>query len=300
MKLTMITLALAAAVTALPATAADMAPIGSAAQPAGAPKFAPMDKAALEKRLDSVKTLLERSSAAKQIEQSNDPAAKAQRDEALKLWQQAKEAFGKGDLESAQKLLVDAPKLMFKAARAAAPEEVLGEKVKSDFEARRESVKELLAAQKRINKEKGNSAEVAKSSADIERLIGEADGLAKDGKYAQARAVMDKAYLIAKTTIGSMRSGDTLVRSLTFASKEEEYKYELDRNDTHQMLLKVLADQKADNPMIQKFVEESAKLREQAEKVAGKGDHAEGIRLMEESTAQLVRAIRASGIYIPG
>ena len=39
-----------------------------------------------------------------------------------------------------------------------------------------------------------------------------------------------------------MRSGDTLVRSLNFASKEEEYRYEIDRNDTHQMLIKVLVE----------------------------------------------------------
>jgi hypothetical protein len=280
--------------------AAEAPGTGSAAQPAGDPRFAPMDKAAIERRLESVKTLLERSSAAKQIEQSNDPSARAQRDEALKIWAQAKEAFDQGNLERTQKLLVEAPKLMFKAARAAAPEQVVGEKLKSDYENRRDSVKELLAAQIRINKEKGNNAEVAKSSAEIERLIAESEALAKEGKYGPARATADKAYLIAQTAIGSMRSGDTLVRSLNFASKEEEFKYETDRNDTHQMLLKVLAEQKSSNPMIDKFVAESESLRVQAEKAAASGDHVEGIRLMEESTAQLVRAIRASGIYIPG
>lgn len=259
------------------------------------------DRAQLEKRLESVKTLLEKSSAAKQIEASGDAHALAERARAFALWQQAQKALEANDLQAAQKLLMEAPKIMFAAARLAAPEQILGDKVKADYNNRRESVKALLAAQKRIGDEKGDPAGAKDAAKDIEKMLAEADQLAAAGKYEQARVVVDKAYLVAKASVGAMRSGDTLIRSLNFANKEEEYKYELDRNDTHKMLIKVLVEQKGGgNPMIDNQVKKSAEIREQAEKAAAKGDHQEGVRLLEDSTKELVKAIRSAGIYIPG
>ena len=55
---------------------------------------------------------------------------------------------------------------------------------------------------------------------------------------------------------------------MSFDTPEDEYKYELDRNDTHRMLLKVLLDDKMKNERIRDRVEvhvtESDELREQA------------------------------------
>ena len=260
-----------------------------------------MDRAQLEKRLESVKTLLEKSSAAKQIEASGDQSALAERAKALDIWSQAKIALERGDLALAQKLLVDAPKIMFAAARHAAPEQVLGEKLRVDYNNRKESVKALLQAQKRIAEEKGNVSGAAEAANNIETMMREAELLATAGKFEQARITLDKAYLIARASVGQMRSGDTLVRSLTFANKEEEYKYELDRNDSLTMLYKVLIEQAGrSNATVAVLVKKGFDLRSQAEGIAAKGDHAAGIKLLEESSSELVKAIRGAGIYIPG
>lgn len=265
------------------------------------PAMGAPDRVQLERRLESVKTLLEKSSAAKQIESSNDPAAIAGKVRALELWQQAKQAFDKGDLALTQKLLVEAPKAMFSAARQAAPEQLLSDKIKADYNNRRDSVKALLSAQKRIADEKGNVADAAQASKTIEEMLAEADKFAADGRFEQARVLVDKAYLVAKASVGSMRSGDTLVRSLNFATKEDEYIYELDRNDTHLMLIKVLVEQKSGRtPAVDVLVGKAAALRQQAETEATKKDFQEAIKLLESSTGELVRAIRGAGIYIPG
>jgi len=89
------------------------------------------------------------------------------------------------------------------------------------------------------------------------------------------------------------------------ASKEEEYHYEIDRNDTHLMLIKVLVEEKrANNPaldqQVQGFVVKAKDLRTAAETAAAKRDHAQAVKLLEDSTVELVRAIRNAGIYIPG
>jgi hypothetical protein len=51
---------------------------------------------------------------------------------------------------------------------------------------------------------------------------------------------------------------------------------------------------------MQPFVDRSAVLRADAEAQARRGDHAAAIKVLEDSTRELVRAIRAGGIYIPG
>jgi hypothetical protein len=282
-----------------PAPAAD-----SAAARLNASASAQIDKEQLEKRLDSVGKLLETSSAARQIETSGDSRALTVRDKARGVYQQARDAFAAGDLAKANRLLPEATVLMFEAVRHAAPDDVVAMKLQSDFNARNESVKALLGAYKRVAAEKGSKG-AGETVASVEKSIADAEKLAAAKKYGEGRAELDRAYLVTKAAVSSLRTGDTLVRSLNFASKEEEYHYEIDRNDTHQMLIKVLVDEKrASNPQldqqVQGFLDKARALRGKAETAASRKDHAEAIRLLEESTGELVRAIRNAGIYIPG
>lgn len=263
------------------------------------------DREQVERRVQSVGTLIESSSAAKQIESSGVAAARERRDNARLIHREAAVALRADDLGSAAKLLDQAAREMMDGARLAKPEQVAGEKHKRDFETRLESARALLAAQQRITREKAAGREAQDATRSIERQIGEAQAIAAQGRYEEARPVLDRAYLTARVSIEAMRRGDTLVRSLNFASKREEYDYEIDRNDTHTMLIKVLlADRKdASGAMpagMQAFTDKAAALRAEAEAQARKGDHAAGIKLLEDSTRELVRAIRSGGIYIPG
>lgn len=264
------------------------------------------DKDQLTYQLESVATLLESSSAARQIEASKVPEAMARRDKARELHKAARAALQAGDLSRAAALLSEVRASFFDAVRMAAPEEVLAKKLEADYRARLDSVNALLGAYRRVANEKGSSGKmIADTVAQIDRLVADAAVLAQAGKYKEGRAELDRAYLVAKASVSSLRSGDTLVRTLNFANKEEEYHYEIDRNDTHQMLIKVLVEEKrASNPaldqQVQTFTAKAKELRGAAEASAAKKDHAQAVRLLEESTAELVKAIRNAGIYIPG
>jgi len=263
------------------------------------------DQAQLARRLNSVEILIEKSSAAKQIVSSANPDALSRRKKASGLRLQAVQAYQAGDSAKASRLLNEAAKTMFEGVRLAARNQVDPLKKQRDFDARLESVKALLTAQKRISKEKKKGEQAVELSNRIEAQIQEATALVAANKLDQGRVVLDKAYVMAKTAIEKLRNGDTLVRSLHFASKEEEYRYELDRNDTHRMLIKILLKKKlASNPTlagtVQKYIEQSDRLRAMAEEQAAKGDYESGIKRLDESTHELVRAIRRGGIYIPG
>lgn len=276
-------------------------------QPSAAASAArlPPDREQVERRLASMETLIEKSSAAKQVETSGNVQATTLRGRARELRQQAGEAFRGGDYVKASSLLDQAAKLFFEGVRLAAPEQVTGEKAQQDFANRMESVKALLVAQKRISAEKQQGAKGAQVTAMIESKIRDAAALAAAGKLDQGRAVLDQVYRATNVAIEGLRQGDTLVRSLNFANKEEEYLYEVDRNDTHKMLIKVLLDERrAGNPglesLVQKHMEQAAALRVNAEAMASRKDFESGIKLLEDSTRELVRAIRSAGVYIPG
>jgi hypothetical protein len=263
------------------------------------------DREQVERRGQSIGTLIETSSAARQIESSGEASARERRDTARLIHREALVALRDGDLNQANKLLDQAAREMMTGARLAKPEQVAGEKHKRDYETRLESARALLAAQQRITQEKSAGREAQDATRNIERQIGDAQKLAEMNRFEEARPVLDRAYLTARVSIEAMRRGDTLVRSLNFGSKREEYDYEIDRNDTHRMLITVLlADRKdaaGDMPAgMQTFTDQATRLRSEAEAQARKGDHPAAIKLLEDSTRELVRAIRSGGIYIPG
>lgn len=264
-----------------------------------------LEREQLERRVQSIATLIETSSAARQIESSGVAAARERRDNARLIHREAGAALRGDDLPQASKLLDQAAREMMDGARLAKPEQVTAEKTKRDFEARLDSARALLAAQKRITLEKAAGREALDAARSIERQIADAQAIAVQGRYDEARPVLDRAYLTARVSIESMRRGDTLVRSLNFASKREEYDYEIDRNDTHRMLIGVLLADRRDAAGampagMQPFTDKAALLRGEAEALAKRGDHAGAVRLLEDSTRELVQAIRSGGIYIPG
>lgn len=259
------------------------------------------DRETLERRVQSVGTLIETSSAARQIDSSGDAGARAKRDTARVVHREAQAALAAGDLAGSARLLDQAAREMMDGARLAKPEQVVGEKKKRDFDARLESARALLAAQQRITQEKGAGREAQDAARTVASQIAEAQKIAAAGRDDEARAMLDRAYLTARVSIESLRRGDTLVRSLHFASKREEYDYEVDRYETHRMLVGVvLADRQEAAPLMKGFVDKAATLRGEADALARRGDHAGAVTRLEESTRELVRAIRAGGLYIPG
>jgi hypothetical protein len=255
----------------------------------------------VERRAQSVGTLIESSSAARQIESSGVPASRERRDTARLVHREAMVALAQGDLATASRLLDQAAREMMTGARLARPEQVAGEKDRRDFDARLDSARALLAAQQRIAQEKGGGAELRGVTEAIGRQIAEGEQLAAAGRVAEARPLVDRAYLTARVSIESMRRGDTLVRSLHFANKREEFDYEVDRNDTHRMLIQVLlADRKDAAVPMKAYIDKSATLRADADLSARAGDYEAAVRQLEDSTRELVRAIRAGGLYIPG
>ena len=104
---------------------------------------------------------------------------------------------------------------------------------------------------------------------------------------------------------GSSKSSVAVLPYLNLSdTAEDEYHYELDRNETHRMLLTVLLKDKLDNDYIrakvEAFVDTADKHRAVADDMAGRKRFDMAIQELERSTAEIVKAIRGAGVYIPG
>lgn len=259
-----------------------------------------------DSRVKFINKLINISSGAKQVLKSDDAAVKVLHSEAKALLVQAQQQFEMGEKSkgSASALLDRSAATMFKAIRLASPKSIGDHKLEADFKKRKSSVTALGQAFKRIAKEQERETDSEQVNQQLIGFEEEADKLMRAGKIVEARAELDKAYHLIKISIESMRGGQTLVRSLNFATPEDEYHYEIDRNNTHKMLVKLFLSEKKvsayGKKMADKSIKEANKLRAIADREARAKQFSKAIKLLEQSTKQLVRAIRSSGIYIPG
>ena len=262
------------------------------------------DPKAVESRLGNLQRLVGNSASATRIDEGGSAEAKRLKAEAEGHVDAAARLLKDGQTIDASEQLQLATDKMFAAIRSAGVGEASEEKKKADFDSRFASTDVLVSALERIAKEKGQQQRYAGETRSIRAKMDLAQRRADKGDLVTAKSDIDGAYEEAKAAVENLRQGDTLVRSLNFANKEEEYHYELDRNDTHQMLVKVLLE---DRPLdaraqaaVDQRVEAASVLRKKAEKEAAAGDFDAATSTLEDATKELVRAIRSAGVYIPG
>lgn len=272
--------------------------------PAAAVAAEPVEKTDVSARLVYVERLLTESSAARKVDDSANSEAIRLKDEARSHFDRARELADAGDADAAEAELGQAIRLLSAAAKSANGEMKVSRKQSDDYQSRRESVMALAEAHDRIAKEKSEGGMNTALQENVAAELAIADGLLEQGQGDEARAKLDATYESVKVSLEGLRGGDTLVRELSFETKAEEYAYEVDRNDTHMMLIEVLLAEKMESsPMrgsAEKFIGNARELRAQAENAADKEHYEEAISLLEQSTKELIRAIRSAGIYIPG
>lgn len=252
----------------------------------------------------SVGRFLQSSSAATLISESGNAKAIAIHAEAKGKYELAIKARESGDHEAANAALDEAVRLLYVAVGTVNKETPGQEKESRDFDDRRRSVDALLAAFSRIADEKGLRQERQALEKQVAADLKTADELFAAGQITAARQELDSVYETVRISIKGMREGETLVRELNFESPEDEYNYELTRNDTHQMLIKVLLSEKMDEQSVRDrigpFMTTAEQLRTEAEAMADGKKFEQAIDLLERSTSELVKAIRSAGVYIPG
>ncbi len=163
-----------------------------------------------------------------------------------------------------------------------------------------DAAQSLLEAYILILQERG---EALAQAALLRQALAQAQARAEAGEWPQAVKQMDGAYGRVQEAIAEVREGETLVRSLDFATPEEEYAYEERRFRTHVLLVKfVLKQQEINKPetAVTKALARANRLRRRARQQAQAGAYPQAIQTQESASQALVIALRRLGIMIPG
>ncbi|MBF0382663.1 MAG: hypothetical protein HQL69_16700 [Magnetococcales bacterium] len=159
----------------------------------------------------------------------------------------------------------------------------------------------LLDSYQRIVQEKGLRYEIININS-VKSMVDEAKNHFTSGQEQLGMERLGLAYIKLKTAIISLRKGETLVRSLNFKNKEEEYQYELGRSKTHRLLLKLILNDKPADVVRRAniFATHAKKLQVLAETQADLGHFDKAVELMESSINELIKGLRGAGLMLPG
>jgi hypothetical protein len=244
----------------------------------------------LERRAQSLSHADRASSAARQIESSGVAAARERRDNARLMHREARASIAAGDLAAWPAAGPGGARDDERRA-AGAPRAGHRREGQARFRGATGQHPRLLAAQQRITQEKSAPPEAVTSTRRIEADLARPKRWRLPGAMTRLGRCSTAPTSRARVSIESMRRGDTLVRSLHFATKREEYDYELDRNDTHRMLITVLLAERKDAAgampaTMQPFIDRAGQLRRDADALAPQRRPCRGIRLLEDSHAR--------------
>lgn len=147
----------------------------------------------------------------------------------------------------------------------------------------------------------GPRAKEAEAKIDI--LVKRSEQLAANDRLTEALSVANEANRLIVEAIVRLRSGDTVVVSLTFDSPMEEYAYEQRRFESNEVMVAMNIDEgRAVEPPKRKVVDdhlgEGRRLRAQAEKSAQIGKYPEAVRAMEAASGKLIKALQAMGVPV--
>lgn len=135
--------------------------------------------------------------------------------------------------------------------------------------------------------------------ADAERALAQAERLYAAGDHAGALAAAEAAYAAIREASVAQRDHTEQVASKAFATPREEYAYERARNDDYARLARGVAEREEVARLAQAALDKGLALRGEAEREATGERWAEGVRLLEASTLEYKKVVRAAGFNVP-
>lgn len=244
--------------------------------------------------------LVNDSPVSKRIEASGDDEAKQQLQRSREMWEQAVEHNEEGEYELAEGHINQGLVLMTRLSRKVKDEDRVRQARIELYKQVKGHVDMFVVAFDRVAEEKGEDHVRGMLDRDeLDEIMTKAESAYEDGELAMANHLMRQAADIVDNALSDARHKDVLLHELTFESLEEEYAYEINRNESYVKLIDLMqkksAPSQASTAYVQKLIEENAKLREQADVLVSEGNLEQGISVMESGTDKLSRALRMSG-----
>lgn len=162
-------------------------------------------------------------------------------------------------------------------------------KGESDYEHRAKSVQALVSAFHRVSEEKGQKDTGLVLESKIDLIVEKANKIYATGEQAAGLNHLNSAYMIVKEALSALRDGDTLVRSLNFANKKEEYDYYVSKTSSQKTALLILQNLNPDNrkTSLDRVLSTSQTMLDEASKLAADNLHDEAVPIMDKVLTRL-------------
>lgn len=257
----------------------------------------------IEQKIRLVETLIN-SPAAKNAAYGREAESAALIEKGRKAIDDARQALAEGRHDDAARLLDEALRSASSASRKMAPgdgslSESAQRKTLQDLgdqvEMYRKSLSELAG-----DRDKGAAARTL--LAKIDALVSDSRQLSSTGRLGDANKKMAEAYKLAVEEMSRLRAGQEVVLSLKFDTPADEYAYERKRFASNEIMVDMMIGEgRAEGDkrkLVDGFLEEGRRLGGQAEVQANAGKFADAVKVMEQASAQLIRALQSMGLPV--
>lgn len=240
------------------------------------------------------------------IDTANDPQAKSELEQAKGVFAEARALLANGDLERAASSLDEALRKVSSVAAAVArtrPARTARQE-KLVYDRLRGQIESYMNALGHDDPSRAGGTNTQRVQERLGQMLEQAKGHAQAEKYRLAKDTLTEAYRVAVVAIAVQRKGETAVFRLSFETPADEYLYERKRNDSYEMLVGIMMNEKQSGTgglkaIVERMMGENRSLRERADAAAHAGDYSGAIATMEGATSRLVRALRAGGLPVP-
>lgn len=137
----------------------------------------------------------------------------------------------------------------------------------------------------------------------LNMLIKKSESIYQKNHPKQALVPLSEAADMLEQALSDARKDETVIYALEFLTPEDEYNYELQRNDNYTLLINMILDASPPEnrkklPLIRMLVNKNEELVIKADKLFQSGAVDEAIILLEKGNKTLVRALRLGGLTL--
>lgn len=266
------------------------------------PTVAPVNKVDVVRKLRFARMMLMTKSGRRISESDNQKAKLIIKDVSNKL-NQVERLLEHNQQVRADATLGEAMRL-FNIAGRMVPSESLKDQWKKDFSGLEEELEVAKDLHKRnydkITAKQGMGAGVNYDHKSVARLEKKAEEQADNDDYLNANESLMIARDMIQAAIRQMMSGRKIVYELNLDTPEAEFKYELNKYIGYEELIPIAIEQKKPGRGIKmlamRHVQEAKRMADAARKTATETDYPRAIRMLQDATAEIRKALKLMGV----
>lgn len=134
----------------------------------------------------------------------------------------------------------------------------------------------------------------------FQKMDDDAVKLSTNGQYAEANKILAQAQEKVIAALTSAFDGKEIVYDKNFETAEQEFEYELARNQNFEQLVPLAIELRRPSEgaikLINGYLKKGKQISSEAKDIARKGDHATAVLGLQESTRQFQRALASAGV----